>query len=261
MVFHRTFGMFTKNQKKPPPNQILKYSSGQLIIKEGDYGASVYRVAKGKVRIFKELQWGKAIINELGEDEIFGEMAFIGGGIAPHSTSAEAVGEVVLEIWHTLSIREDFQAASPIVRILAERLLNKLAKTNLVYERLFTEQQEKKENGPASPRDDLRKSWESTCKYRPLRGHTGRLLDGFVQEIGREDIRMMVAEHILLQVDHAPGSKFEMFLNFPDEDPLMVHGEILPGARGDTPGYRAFSFQFIHLTESTRNRIESFIGS
>ena len=252
--------MLTKNQKKPPPNQILKYSPGQLIIKEGDYGASVYRVAEGKVRIIKELQWGKAVIKEIGEHEIFGEMAFIGGGVAPHSTSAEAMGEVVLEVWHTLSIREDFQAASPIVRVLAERLLKKLAKTNLVYERLFTQQQEKKENGPVSTRDALRKSWESTCKYRPLRGHTGILLDGFVQEIGPEDIRIMVAEHILLQVDHSPESKFEMFLNFPDEKPLMVHGEILPGARGDTPGYRAFSFQFIHLTESARRKIESFIS-
>ena len=253
--------MLTNNQKKSPPNQILKYSPGQLIFKEGDYGASVYRVAKGKVRIFKELQWGKAIINELGEDEIFGEIALIDGGIAPRSNSAEAIGEVVLEIRHTLSIQEDFQAASPIVRILAERLLKKLARTNLIYERLFTQQQEQKGNEPASPRIDLRKSWESICKYRPLRGHTGRLLDGFVQEIGPEDIRVMVAEHILLQVDHTPGSKFEMFLNFPDENPLMVHGEILPGARGDTPGYRAFGFQFIHLTESTRKKIEAFLKS
>ena len=252
--------MLTKNQKKLPPNQIVEYSPGQLIFKEGDYGASVYRVAKGKIRIFKELQRGKAVINELGEEEIFGEMALIDDGIAPHSNSAEAMGEVVLEIRHKLYIMEDFQAASPIVRIFAERLVRKLARTNLIYERLFIQQQEKKGNGPTSPREDLRKSWESICKYRPLRGHTARLLDGFVQEIGPEDIRIMVAEHILLQVDHSPGSKFEMFLNFPDENPLMVHGEILPGARGDTPGYRAFGFQFIHLTESARKKIESFIS-
>ena len=253
--------MYTETSIKPPPNQTVKYSPDQLIIKEGDYGSSVYRVAKGQVRVFKELQSGKAIVTELGEGEIFGDMAFINGEVAPHNSSAEAKGEVVLEIWHPLAILKDFDAAGPIVRILAAQLVNKLAKTDSIFQRLFAELKGNEENLPQTPRENLFKLWNSICKYRPLRGHTGRLLDGFVQQIGLNGIRLLVPEHVLLQVDHKPGSKIELYLNFPDEDPLMLHGEIAKGTRGDTPGYRAFEFEYTHLAEAARKRIESFICS
>jgi hypothetical protein len=130
--------------------------------------------------------------------------------------------------------------------------VKKLSKTHAIYERLFTEQADKEGNELPAVEEERSKTWESLCKYRPLRGHTIRWLDGFVQEIGISGIRILIPEHVLLQVDHTPGGKFEIFLNFPDEDPLMVYGEISAGARGDAPGYRAFGIDFIHLTETTR---------
>ena len=42
------------NEKtKIPPVVHLSYSKGELIIKEGDYGISIYKIFKGHVRIFK----------------------------------------------------------------------------------------------------------------------------------------------------------------------------------------------------------------
>ena len=33
--------------------QVLRYEKGELIIKQGDYGISIYRIVSGKVKIFR----------------------------------------------------------------------------------------------------------------------------------------------------------------------------------------------------------------
>ena len=42
------------NGEKIPPVVHLKYAKGELIVKEGDYGVSIYRVVKGKALVYHE---------------------------------------------------------------------------------------------------------------------------------------------------------------------------------------------------------------
>ncbi|MGD9384645.1 MAG: hypothetical protein PVH55_11395 [Desulfobacterales bacterium] len=44
----------TKTKEKIPPVLELSYSKGDLIIKAGDHGISIYEVISGKVGIFVE---------------------------------------------------------------------------------------------------------------------------------------------------------------------------------------------------------------
>ena len=62
--------------KKIPPVVHLSYPKGELIIKEGDYGISIYKVLKGNVRIFKKLHDHKFTLATLERGEVFGEMVF-----------------------------------------------------------------------------------------------------------------------------------------------------------------------------------------
>ena len=119
-----------------PEKRILTYRPGQLIIKEGDFGIALYRILKGTARVLKELESGNVLLFELGPDDIFGEMVFIDGGRSPRTASIEAKDSVEVEVWHYLAVRHEYQAANPIIRLMAADMVNKLARISAVHDRL-----------------------------------------------------------------------------------------------------------------------------
>ncbi len=94
--------------------------AGHLIIREGEPGESLYLLVDGRVRVLK----GDRPVAELGEREVFGEMALLDPG--PRSATVQALTEVVM-----LCIkREDFsdimaeknEIARGIIQVLTRRL-------------------------------------------------------------------------------------------------------------------------------------------
>src|SRR5260370_40984587 len=61
------------------------YKSGETIFREGDRGAEFYVVQRGRVRILT----GNRLLETLGENEIFGEMALIDASLRSASAIAE----------------------------------------------------------------------------------------------------------------------------------------------------------------------------
>ena len=84
--------------KKIPPVVNLSYSRGELIIKEGDYGSSIYKILNGAVRVFKGPRESKTTLAILDRGEVFGEMTFFNFGLDPRSASVEAIDNVKLEV-------------------------------------------------------------------------------------------------------------------------------------------------------------------
>jgi len=93
---------------------------GEVVIREGEMGDALYLVVEGKVRVRK----GEREVAELGEREVFGEMALLDP--APRSATVEAVGDSTL-----LRIRrEDFadvmaerpDIARGVIQVLTRRL-------------------------------------------------------------------------------------------------------------------------------------------
>ena len=87
-------------EKKVPAIVRLLYLKGEQIIKEGDYGSSIYKIVSGRVRIFKCFGKDKTTLAILDRGDIFGEMTFFNLGLEPRSASAVAMEDVVLEVWH-----------------------------------------------------------------------------------------------------------------------------------------------------------------
>jgi CRP-like cAMP-binding protein len=71
--------MLSSNREIPPMVR-LSYRGGELIIKEGDYGISIYKIIKGIVEIFQRVEDRDMIMTHLGPGEVFGEMAFLSVG-------------------------------------------------------------------------------------------------------------------------------------------------------------------------------------
>ena len=71
------------------------FSAGEMIIREGEPGRSVYIILDGRVRVFTRDDGGNELpLATLGVGQFFGEMSLVGQGM--HNTFAEAAEPCVL---------------------------------------------------------------------------------------------------------------------------------------------------------------------
>jgi CRP/FNR family cyclic AMP-dependent transcriptional regulator len=129
--------------RKIPPIVHLSYSKGELILKEGDYGISIYKIVKGNVRIFRMLGEHKITLATLGKGEVFGEMTFFNFLLEPRSASVEAMDDVMLEVWHSALLADEYKRISPMLRYVLKQTLSRLLKLNKVVSDLSAKQSEK----------------------------------------------------------------------------------------------------------------------
>ena len=72
------------------------YQDGQTIIEEGTKGDWVYVIMSGTVEISKTVEGKKFVIELLQPDEVFGELAFLGG--ITRTATARAIGETTVGV-------------------------------------------------------------------------------------------------------------------------------------------------------------------
>ena len=70
---------------------MLRLTDGQVVVKQGDPGDSLFLVAGGELRVFIQTPDGEKNVARLFENTLFGEMALITG--QPRTASVAAVGE------------------------------------------------------------------------------------------------------------------------------------------------------------------------
>jgi CRP/FNR family transcriptional regulator, cyclic AMP receptor protein len=103
-----------------PDIPLRDYKAGETIFREGDPGAEFFVIQRGRVRILS----GNRLLETLGENEIFGEMALIDD--APRSAAAVAETDVtvasVTEKQYLFLVRHTPFFALKVMRVLAHRL-------------------------------------------------------------------------------------------------------------------------------------------
>ena len=98
-----------KDHRTPPPIVNLKYKKGELVIKEGDYGISVYKIVKGAVQTFTHSGDKEVPLALLAPGEVIGEMAFLSKHAEPRSASARAIQDSELEVWHSDLLSKEYK--------------------------------------------------------------------------------------------------------------------------------------------------------
>ena len=97
-----------------------EFAKGSVIFDEGDVGDVLYAVLDGEVEL--TLQGGT--VNQVGEDEIFGEMALVDN--APRSATALATTDVKLAIVDKQRfeylVQQTPNFATQVMSVMAERL-------------------------------------------------------------------------------------------------------------------------------------------
>jgi CRP-like cAMP-binding protein len=96
------------------------YKAGETIFREGDRGAEFFVIQGGRVRILK----GNRVLETLGRNEIFGEMALIDDSVRSASALAETDVTVapITEKQYLFLVRHTPFFALKVMRVLAQRL-------------------------------------------------------------------------------------------------------------------------------------------
>src|SRR6202035_1811571 len=100
------------------------FAVGQLLFREGDPADSVFRLLRGAVDIFRELD-GEAIrLGTVGAGQFIGEMGVVEN--RPRSATAQAASEVEVEILTPTEFFDQIARAPQAARELIQRLSQRL---------------------------------------------------------------------------------------------------------------------------------------
>jgi CRP-like cAMP-binding protein len=119
--------------------KVLQYLEGEQIIKQGDYGISVYKVLNGKVQVFRRSEGVDVPLATLGPGAILGEMAFLSRDAEVRSASAGALEDTELEVWHPRELVQKYEQTSPVIRAITDQALNRLRRINRFMDKLAVE--------------------------------------------------------------------------------------------------------------------------
>ncbi|MEW6078139.1 MAG: cyclic nucleotide-binding domain-containing protein [Thermodesulfobacteriota bacterium] len=113
---------------KAPPSptgfSTRSFNAGDVIFSEGDPGEEAYLILNGQVKITRQHKSKSMKINQLGEGQIFGEMAIITG--EPRTATAEAVEPTEVFIITEQKLNENLSHNLAIVKNLIDQLIDRL---------------------------------------------------------------------------------------------------------------------------------------
>jgi CRP-like cAMP-binding protein len=120
----------------------LRFKKGELVIKEGDYGLSIYKVLQGKVQIFTEADTTEIPLATLGAGEVIGEMILLDRDISRRAASVRALEDSILEVWHPSMLSNEYKEMPSMLKYIADQALNRLVRMNKVIANMTKKQQQ-----------------------------------------------------------------------------------------------------------------------
>lgn len=104
------------------------YAPGSVIIREGDDSRTAFFLYSGRVGLFKAVNGGQKRLGELGEGELFGEMAYLLDERRTATVTAE--GEVVVLALPPEILEELMRYSAPLSRRIIAALCQRLMRMN-----------------------------------------------------------------------------------------------------------------------------------
>ncbi|MDY6971837.1 MAG: cyclic nucleotide-binding domain-containing protein [Thermodesulfobacteriota bacterium] len=237
-------------QGNAPRHRRLRYQKGDLIVKQGDYGLSIYKIVSGKVTVFRESGVMEIPLATLNSGEIIGEMAFLARGSSPRAASARALEDSELEIWHPSSLLEEYEKMPPVIKYIVNQALTRLNRTNQLVARMTAKRPRDNEKAlPDKPgsadRAHYRKEVNCDCTYRPVDSSPSVRLTGWIRDISMGGIRLDVRAKNPLGVDHRIGDEFLMGIVLPNNKEINVSARIVNIKEDRTLQKRILGMEFV----------------
>jgi len=113
------------------------YEDGQIILEEGSTGNWIYVVLSGHVEISKIIGGKKVVLQMLEQQEVFGEMVFLGD--TRRTASARAVGKTTVGVVEHEFLTEELNKLAPKFRFILLGIVKKLKRTTNIACKLLAE--------------------------------------------------------------------------------------------------------------------------
>jgi CRP-like cAMP-binding protein len=224
---------------KPPTKfsdvTVLKYKKGEQIIKQGDYGISIYIILNGYVEVFRESDRGQVALSTLGPGDIFGEMIFLNKGVEVRSASVRALQDSEIEVWHPDGLAEKYEEIAPVLKTMINQALRRLLRMHKLLDKLASETpgpketKEEKKLSKESRRRYYRKSVDIPCDYVPL--HAGKdfrsPMKGRIKNLSMTGLRMEVPSSNPSYAVHEVGKSFRIETALPNGQSLKLTAKIV----------------------------------
>lgn len=97
--------------------------AGDVVFRQGEEGRVAYIIERGKVEVSIDQDGRKAVIAELGDGEIFGEMSIIDD--APRSATVTALTDTELVVVQRARFQKPIAAANPLMKLLLRVVLSR----------------------------------------------------------------------------------------------------------------------------------------
>ena len=101
-----------------------RVAAGEHIIREGEDAQEVYVLEAGRVRVYKTIQGEDLDLREMGEGEVFGEMAILTS--SPRTASIVALEDCVLRVITGETLERELGGMKPWLAVLTKALAEKL---------------------------------------------------------------------------------------------------------------------------------------
>jgi CRP-like cAMP-binding protein len=259
-----THMVMLRTNREIPPMVRLRYRGGELIIKEGDYGISIYKIIKGIVEIFQRVEDRDMILTHLSPGEVFGEMAFLSVGARARSASARAVGNVELEAWHPDMISKEFDEMPLIIKHITNEALKRLTRMNNLVSEL-TAQKDEDEGGKTldmtapEKRRCYRKDVNLDCVYCPVGVYPRPRLKGIIKNISLNGMKMDVTIKPGTNFSLDPGDEFLVEAALPNSKGIKLTAKILSIREPRIPGRFSLGMLFTGMREGTEKELGFFL--
>ncbi len=255
-----------KTEGKIPPVVRLKYANGDLIIKEGDFGLSIYEIISGKVGIFVDSSGTEIQIATLGPGMIIGEMSFLAGTSSPRSASARALENCTLEAWHPDMLTTAYKQMPTILRLITGNSLKSLVRVNKMVSgfslkkmRAEAEHVQGSSDPWTSERKFYRKKIDKECVYRPVNSPKNLKLFGRINDISRGGMQMVAKTSNSLDYSHVPGDEFFISAQFKEGQKVNMTAKIIKLQKGEKFGTISMGMTFTHMTHEDQKRLGFFL--
>lgn len=248
------------NEKRVPAIVRLLYAKGEQIIKEGDYGSSIYKILSGRVRIFKCFGKDTTTLAILDRGEIFGEMTFFNLGLEPRSASAIAMDDAVLEVWHPARLTDEYKNMPPILRYIIEQSLKRLVRMNKIVDELSSKKEATTELDPrVTQRQYFRKKWDQEFTYGPLGRPKNLRLTGMIRDVSLNGVGVEVPYENTKELRHEPGDELALNIQFTSGRTIGLDSRIKSVRRSITLGYLFLGLEFKNMSKEAIREISMFM--
>jgi CRP/FNR family cyclic AMP-dependent transcriptional regulator len=246
------------------PVTTLTYREGDLIIKEGDYGISIYKINRGKVLIFRQSGDKEVALSNLNPGEIFGEIAFLNKAGETRSASARALEETELEVWHPSMLSKEYQEMPPMLKYVVDQLLARLLRRGHLLVQLTDQEQKRRKaierSDPfVSQRCYYRKSVDLECYYQPVGLTPKARLGGRIKDISLSGLGMEIAAQNMSSFSHMAGDLFVLNTVLPNSKSLELEAKVVSLKQGEAPGKLLLGMSVTQLSENAKKLLGFFL--